>query len=89
MTSSSITVQWEEVDCIHRNGNITGYIVQFRVQGSEYTQRKNVAGAASTKVTLTGLAENSIYCIEVAAVNSEGTGEYSIFTTGRTSGKNN
>ena len=32
VTSSSITVQWGPVDCIHRNGNITGYSMQY---GSE------------------------------------------------------
>jgi len=31
--SSSITVQWGAVDCIHRNGDITGYSVQYGVQG--------------------------------------------------------
>ena len=27
VTSSNITVQWGPVDCIHRNGDITGYSV--------------------------------------------------------------
>ena len=25
VTLSTIIVQWEDVECIHRNGNITGY----------------------------------------------------------------
>ena len=29
VTPSSITVQWGPVDCIHRNGDITGYSVQY------------------------------------------------------------
>ena len=36
VTYSSITVQWEPVDCIHRNGDIhvAGYLVQYGVEGS-------------------------------------------------------
>ena len=33
MTSSSITVQWGAVDCIHRNGDITGYSLWYEAQG--------------------------------------------------------
>ena len=29
-TVSSITVAWEPVPCMHRNGDITGYAVMYR-----------------------------------------------------------
>ena len=77
VTSSSITVQWRAVDCIHRNGDITGHIVQYGIQGSGSTVRKNVPGGAATEATLTGLTSATAYYVEVAAVNSVGIEVYS------------
>ena len=77
MTSSSITVQWEAVDCIHRNGDITGYSVRYGVQGSGSTQTVSVSGGGATQTTISGLTPSTTYSIEVAAVNSAGTGMYS------------
>ena len=77
MTSSSITVQWGAVDCIHHNGDITGYTVRYGVQGSVSTQINNGIGAAATMTTISGLMPSTTYSIEVAAVNSAGTGVYS------------
>ena len=76
VTSSSITVQWGEVDCIHRNGDITGYSVRYGVQGSG-TQTVSVSGGGATMTTISGLTPSTIYSIEVAAVNNAGTGVYS------------
>ena len=87
MTSSSITVQWGPVDCIHHNGDITGYTVQYGVQGSVSIERKNISGGDSTEMTLTGLANTTTYYIEVAAENSAGIGEYSNPLTVITKGK--
>ena len=77
VTSSSITVQWGAVDCIHRNGDITGYSVRYGVQGSGSTQMLSVSGSATTEATISGLESATNYSIEVAAVNSAGTGVYS------------
>ena len=74
VTSSNITVQWGAVPCIHRNGDITGYSVQYGVEGSESTQTMTVSGAS---VNITGLVESTTYTIEVAAVNNVGIGVYS------------
>ena len=76
-TSSSITVQWGAVDCIHRNGDITGYSVRYGVQGSGSTQTVSVSGGGATQTTISGLMPSTTYSIEVAAVNSAGTGVYS------------
>ena len=75
-TFSSITVQWEAVNCIHRNGDITGYAVRYGVQGSG-TQTVSVSGGEATMTTISGLTASTQYSIEVAAVNSAGTGVYS------------
>ena len=76
-TSSSMTVQWGSVDCIHHNGDITGYSVCYRVQGSGSTQIESVSGDATTKATISGLTSSTSYVIEVAAVNRAGIGVYS------------
>ena len=72
VTSSSITVQWEFVACIHRNGDITVYSVQYTRRGS--TQTMSVSGG---DVTITGLSASTTYSIQVAAMNDAGTGPYS------------
>ena len=79
MTSSSITVQWGAVDCIHHNGDITGYSVRYGVQGSAVGDRtvQMVSGADTTQTTISGLTPSTTYSIEVAAVNSVGAGMYS------------
>ena len=77
VTSSSITLQWGAVNCIHRNGDITGYSVRYGVQGSGSTQTESVSGGGATITTISGLMASTTYSIEVAAVNSAGTGDYS------------
>ena len=70
VTSSSITVRWGPVDCIHRNGDITGYSVQY---GSETV---SVSGNPRRYV-ISGLIPSTTYSIQVAAETSAGTGPYS------------
>ena len=74
VTSSSITVQWGAVPCIHHNGNITGYSVQYGVLGSGSILIISVSGGSVTQVTISNLISSTFYSIQVAAVNSEGTG---------------
>ena len=74
VTSSSITVQWGAVDCIHHNGDITGYSVQYGAQGSGSTQTRDVS---ITEATISSLMPSTTYSIQVAAVNSAGIGVYS------------
>ena len=72
VTSSSITVQWGPVDCIHRNGDITGYSVQY---GSETV---SVSGNSSGGMyVISGLMPSTNYTMQVAAETNAGTGPYS------------
>ena len=87
VTSSSITVQWGAVDCIHHNGDIAGYSVQYGVEGNNSTNTTTVSGGTTTKATLSGLQPATNYEIEVAAVSSAGTGVYSHSLFVLTSGK--
>ena len=76
-TSTTITVQWRAVDCIHRNGDITGYSVQYGVVGSGSTQTMSVSGGSVTEATISSLMSSTTYSIQVASVNRAGTGVYS------------
>ena len=86
VTFSSITVQWRAVDCIHQNGNITGYSVYYWVQRSSILS-VNVSGGAAMALTLTGLSSSTTYSIDVAAVNNAGVGKHSDSITVKTEGK--
>ena len=77
MTISYITVQWGAVDCIRRNGDITGYSVQYGVVGSGSIQAMSVSGGSATEATISSLMPSTTYSIQVAAVNSAGIGLYS------------
>ena len=77
MTSTTITVQWGEVPCIHQNGDITGYSVQYGVEGSGNTENMPVSGASTTQTTISGLNPSTNYSIQVAAVNNLLVGTYS------------
>ena len=86
VTYSSITVQWGPVNCIQRNGDVTGYSVRYGVQGGGSTQTVSVSGGDATRRTISGLDTPTTYTIEVAAVNNAGTGPYSSPITRTTNG---
>ena len=76
VTPSSITVQWGPVDCIHRNGDIAGYSVQYREVGSaegEKTQQM----VSIRQAIISGLTPSTEYAVSVATVNNVDTGGYS------------
>ena len=67
-------VTWDTIECIERNGIITGYRVIFQEQGGA-----DVLGNTST-VNRTFSAEEltpyTNYTFQVAGVNDAGTGNY-------------
>ena len=48
--------------------------MKYEVQGSGSTQTISVSGGATTETIITELIPSTTYSIEVAAVNSAGTG---------------
>ena len=89
MTSSTITVQWGAVDCIDHNGDITGYSVRYGVQGTgegDRTVKMATGDSSGGMYTISGLSADTVYTVEVAAVNSVDTGVYSDLLTSQTSG---
>ena len=79
VTSSSITVQWGAVPCIHRNGDITKYKVRYGEVGITEGDRtvRMVSDFSGGMYTITGLSTGTVYTVEVAAKTSAGTGVYS------------
>ena len=79
-SSTSITVQWGPVECRHQNGEITGYWARYGEEGSSEGARsvQMVSGDSSGGMTtVSGLTKQTVYTVQVAAVTSDGTGEYS------------
>ena len=75
MSSTALNVLWGPVPCIEQNGDITGYTVRVLV-GGEMERVEDVVGDVNN-VTISDLTPSTTYSIQVAAVNSEGTGPYS------------
>ena len=73
VTAKSIIVQWEEVPCLHRNGEITGYTVVARTSGED-ERVVNVNDGNARSATVSGLTPSTQYTVSVAAVNGAGTG---------------
>ena len=74
VTANSITVQWEEVPCLHRNGEITGYTVVATTGEMVKSVDVDVDDDDGRETTVSGLTPNTQYSVSVAAVNSAGTG---------------
>ena len=78
-TVFTITVKWDPVDCMHQNGLITEYIIQYYYK----QDRKNETMVYTTSMleyTITDLQPLTVYVIEVAAVNDAGIGIYGNIT---------
>ena len=82
---NSITVRWEEVDCLLRNGMITGYTAQA-VRNGVVEGTTNVGGDAR-QATISGLESSTEYSVQLASVNSADTGPFSSPITVMTSGE--
>ena len=69
VSSRSITVNWNEIPCIQRNGRIIRYEVEFGPSGED-----NISERSFTANELTPFTN---YTFQVRGVNSEGPGPYS------------
>ena len=85
--STSVTISWDGIDCIHRNGMITHYLI---VNGpvDEANQMTNVSVNSNRpdnggSYTTTGLDATQNYIFKVAAVNSDGVGVFATVSTNK------
>ncbi|CAI8019042.1 Protein sidekick-1, partial [Geodia barretti] len=72
VTPSSFSIQWERVPCIHRNGYITGY----SGTGEWEHAMIDVNGPDVLTTDISGLVSDTMYLVQVAGVNGQGTGVY-------------
>ena len=62
--------------CVNQNGDITGYSVQYGVQGKEGVENAMIAGSDNLTITLNRLEPETTYLVQVAGVNAQGVGDY-------------
>ena len=73
VTARSITIEWDELACLDRNGVITSYIVEARAGGT-LIRTVNVNDGSAREATVTGLTPSTEYTVSLQAVNSVGSG---------------
>ena len=78
MTARSVSVSWNEIECIERNGMITNYTVEFSSLGGSV-----IPGVlmVERRFTASGLTPFTNYTFRVAGVNSIGAGPFSDLIT--------
>ncbi len=89
---TTISIEWNEVECVDRNGDITSYSVRY---GPSYTPSSDrsietISDPNSRTFNVGGLLIRTNYSYEVAASNRHGIGPYSsnlMVTTPVPSGK--
>ena len=73
VTANDITIEWNELPCLDRNGVITGYIVEARTSG-EADRTVNVNDGSAREATFSGLIPSTAYTVSLQAVNSADSG---------------
>ena len=85
VTSTSVSFQWGSVECIHRNGLITGYSINYRRQGSSGSTSVLVTVNSPSDggtYTIIDLEPSEMYDVEITPQNTIGTAlDTSGFTT--------
>ena len=78
-STTIISVQWDHVDCMQCNSDITGYVVSYGRRGNESNgETETVMGTTDLAYTVMGLNASTEYFVMVAAMNSDGvTGPFS------------
>ena len=74
-TSRSVSITWDTIECIERNGVITNYTVVFQEQGGAMIPGE--VNVVDRTFTASGLTPHTNYTFKVAGVNINGTGHFS------------
>ena len=69
---TSITVQWTELPCSDRNGEITGYTLEYISTRPPHTDTITVSGLNTTRLLVNGLLPRTNYTFSVSAVGAIG-----------------
>ena len=73
VTARSITIEWDELACLDRNGVITSYIVKARISGT-LIRTVNVNDGSARRGTVSELTPSTAYIVSLQAVNSADSG---------------
>ena len=77
INSSSVKVSWELVLCSARNGEITGYLINYTSTAVNDESDEFMAQPDTSSKIITDLSPCIVYSFRVAAVNINGTGPFS------------
>ena len=69
--SKKITVKWDKAS------DATGYTIKYGTSSTNLSNTKDIDTADTTSTDITGLLANTTYYVQIAAKNSDGTGEFS------------
>ena len=84
-TTSMLRLEWEVRVLLESTPSITGYDVQYRLQGeTDWIDHVFDSVATTSETTITGLASNTNYEAQLRAVNVEGLGEWSLTSIAKT-----
>ena len=67
ITLTSITVLWTELPCSDRNGEITGYTVEYSSTTPPHNNTVNVSGTNNRRLVVGGLLPHTSYTFRVRA----------------------
>ena len=73
--STVIDLSWSAGSA--NGATITGYKVQYSTDGSTWLQSSTNTNSTATTYSITGLTQDTLYHVRVAAINSVGVGTYS------------
>ena len=78
---TSITVQWTELPCSDRNGEITGYTVEYSsTTPPPHRNTVTVSGSSTTRLVVGGLLPRTSYTFSVRAQGAAQARTESSFT---------
>ena len=79
--STSVTAQWTELPCSDRNGEITGYTVEYSSNTlSPHTNTVTVSGSSNTSLVVGGLLPSTSYTFSVRAQGATDSRSAVVFT---------
>ncbi len=79
MGVTTISIEWNEVECADRNGDITSYNVRYGPSSTPSSDRsvETISDLNSRTFTVGGREIGTSYSFEVATVNGHDIGPYS------------
>ena len=81
VNSSSVKVRWGDVPCAGKNGEITGYLINYTSTSAGGVSGEIMAQANTSSKIISDLSPCIAYNFRVAAMNINGTGPFQSYST--------